>query len=274
MTRVTFRLKVDQMRSFMWFPEAVVRGALGYYWKSCGEKFSGLYALFFGMERNVDSSGNLIATPPRGARIVITRATSSEDCADLELTLFGNNADKVPLFATSLQVLGREGIGEECVHFEVVGEGEIKSGLLQDFLSPEPQPLSKSCKLTLDAPMTLRKTGGEFLYRWDTVSFACNLVQRAVQLNQFYGTGDLLDWNVEELSYDFRNVYSWSDTHRQERCRISSRQRKHVDYSGFCGVVFLHDITRENYTLLRIGEQLAVGKNTVFGSGGYKLESV
>ncbi|MCQ2103258.1 MAG: hypothetical protein MJY98_08555 [Fibrobacter sp.] len=122
--------------------------------------------------------------------------------------------------------------------------------------------------------MTLRQFGGQIIDCWDKFSFASNLVQRAVQLNQFYGTGESLNWNTADLVSDFDNVVCWDDTACWHRNRVSSRHGNRVNYSGFCGVVFMHDITKENYDLLRIGEQLAVGKNTVFGSGGYKLQSV
>lgn len=262
------------MKEFMWFPEAVVRGALGYYWRSEGAECESLYRLFFGDDVSKDERGNLIATPPHGGRLVITPIDDYENCVNLQLTLFGRNEKLIPKFVRSIQVLGREGIGENRVHIEVVGESEIQCGLLQDFLNPEPKSLSKSCKLTIESPMTLKMYGGKTCCVWDSVSFATNLVQRASLLNRFYGNGDSLYWNMENLADDFRNIVSWTDTVQISRGRMSSRQHQRVDYSGFCGVVFLHNITRENYTLLRIGEQLAVGKNTVFGSGGFVLTSV
>lgn len=274
MCRAKIRLRVGRLQEFMWFPEAVVRGALGYYWHYEGSDYEPLYRLFFGSDVNRDAQGNLIATPPHGGRIVIKACDDCEGCADLELTLFGRNENLFPKFVDSLQAIGREGIGEDPIHFDIEGAGELRCGTLQDFLTPEPSVLSKSCKLTIDAPMTLRKVGGKLLRDWDTQSFAGNLVQRAVQLNRHYGSGEIPDWDMEALVGDFENVHCWNDTALVHRERASSRQRRYIDYSGFCGVVFMHDITRENYTLLRIGEQLAVGKNTVFGSGGYSLKSI
>lgn len=64
---------------------------------------------------------------------------------------------------------------------------------------------------------------------------------------------------------------SQAETSKTTRSRLSSRQNKRIDYSGFTGTVTLKIISETARALLSIGEMVGVGKNTTFGGGRYAI---
>ena len=70
LTCAKFSLVVERPEEFMWFPEAVLRGALGYFWHAEGLRFESLYSLVFGVSER--AFRERIATPPVGAVIRCT----------------------------------------------------------------------------------------------------------------------------------------------------------------------------------------------------------
>ncbi len=275
LTCAKFRLEVEHPRKFGWFPEAVLRGALGYFWHAEGKRFERLYELFFGAADKAKLQG--IATPPIGA--VLNCSPCGGSFFELEVILFGKHEEQVPLLLESLHILGREGVGESYERFFVegfprYGVGELREWVLNEPIDGSMLPESflppDDVSLELEKPMTLRAYGGKFLFQWDTDSFFNNLVQRLRQLAQFYGTPLPADWG-ESLLCDARQVSASSSTRVVRRGRTSSRQQAKLDYSGFKGSVVLQNVSADLFTLLRMGAWVGVGKNTVMGSGRYFL---
>ena len=274
LTRVKFSLVVERADEFARFPEAVLRGALGYFWHDEGERFSALYDLFFGVREKGVHSG--IATPPVGGMLECRRV--DDKVFELNITLFGNHEDKISLLNESLIVLGREGVGARYVRFYVDGLPFFKTSSLRECLSteridgqtlPESYCPSNGVRLDIVKPMTLKAVGGKFLMEWDAVTFFRNLVQRLKLLSQFYGSPLSENWcaNLEELT----QVRVASATHQEMRSRRSSRQQANLDYSGFVGQVIIRNISGHLFDLIRMGGIVGVGKNTVMGSGRYSI---
>ena len=275
LTCAKFTLVVERPKEFMRFPEAVLRGALGYFWHDEGKRFENLYALFFGdSERTAQER---IATPPVGAVMRCTHCGGEN--FELDVVLFGNHENKVHLLYESLVVLGREGVGGKCVHFYIDGlprfnTNEISEYALAELVDGQVLPASFSPEhgvcLDIARPMTLRAVGGKFLMEWDTESFFRNLVQRLKMLSQFYGEVLPPDWGENALK-DVVRIVASADTRVVQRARLSSRQNARLDYSGFTGTVVLRNVSADLFDLLRMGRLIGVGKNTVMGSGHYSI---
>ena len=274
LTRVKFSLEVERADEFARFPEAVLRGALGYFWHDEGERFAPLFGLFFGASEKGVHDG--IATPPVGGMFDCKRV--DDKIFELEITLFGNHEDKISLLNESLIILGREGVGAKHVRFYVKGLPHFKTSTLRECLSAEsidgqtlPESYSPPHGVCLDItkPMTLKALGGRFLMEWDTATFFRNLVQRLKLLSQFYGEPLPENWcaNQGELT----QIRTTSATHQEMRSRRSSRQQANLDYSGFVGQVIIRNISGHLFDLIRMGGIVGVGKNTVMGSGRYTI---
>lgn len=274
-TRARFHLQVEYVNQFMVFPEAVMRGALGYFWHDAGSRFQELYDLVFGASRK--GVQDRIATPPSGA--ALRCVSQGEESVDLEFTLFGNREAQVPLLLESLHILGYEGVGDGRCRFYVEGFPDYETKALDEWVLAEPiggEPLPLSFEpshgvcIDVVSPMTLRAIRGKFLMDWDTESFFRNLLQRVRQLAEFYGTPLPQEWGAD-LSEDLQRLRASSDTRTIERSRRSSRQNSNLDYSGFLGCVILRNVSARLFDLLRMGSIVGAGKNTVMGSGRYSL---
>jgi hypothetical protein len=140
LTCARFRLEVEHPRKFGWFPEAVLRGALGYFWHAEGKRFERLYELFFGAADKAKLQG--IATPPIGA--VLNCSPCGGSFFELEVILFGKHEEQVPLLLESLHILGREGVGESYERFFVEGFPRYGVGELREWVLNEPidEPLA------------------------------------------------------------------------------------------------------------------------------------
>ncbi len=274
LTQAKFSLVLERADEFARFPEAVLRGALGYFWHDEGERFAPLFDLFFGASEKGVHGG--IATPPVGGMLDCMRVDNK--VFELDITLFGNHEDKISLLNESLIVLGREGVGAKYVRFYIEGLPHIKTSTLRECLSaelidgqtlPESYCPSHGVELSITKPMTLKALGGRFLMEWDTVTFFRNLVQRLKLLSQFYGEPLPENWcaNLGELT----QIRTTSATHQEMRSRRSSRQQANLDYSGFVGQVIIRNISGHLFDLIRMGGIVGVGKNTVMGSGRYTI---
>jgi len=275
LTCAKFTLVVERPKEFMRFPEAVLRGALGYFWHDEGKRFEQLYALFFGASDVAERER--IATPPVGA--VLSCGHCGENHFELDVVLFGECENLVPLLYESLVILGHEGVGRKCVHFYVdkipqFNTNEIREYALAELVDGQVLPASFSPEhgvcLDIARPMTLRAVGGKFLMEWDTESFFRNLVQRLKMLSQFYGEVLPPDWG-ENVLKDVARIVTSADTQVVQRTRLSSRQNSRLDYSGFTGTVVLRNVSADLFDLLRMGRLIGVGKNTVMGSGRYTI---
>lgn len=269
-TKVCYRLLVEDFSHFMNFPEAALRGALGYFWHCEGPQYDPLYEAFFGKPGG--------ATPPKAGMLYVYPCKNEADKAMLELTLFGEREGLVPYFTKSLQVLGREGIGRVGNRFKVEAMTPPKTALLQDFSGLSSDLSSGALEdvaqgpwlLKVKTPLSVRDVGGSILRQWDSGAFGRNLLQRLVSICENYGV-PVRGWNLDSLAEEFGRLVATPDMQYVQRNRTSSRQNKNIDYSGIVGRIRLESVSPRVYMLLRMAEQVSVGKNTVFGGGKIKL---
>ena len=283
MVRSRYILTVDNEQEFSFFPEACIRGALGYLlfdWANqCLEKSNPfqaelcirLYETLVGPFPNKRIEIRE-ATPPKMGMLFIAKDESQSSTFLLELALFGDNDDLLPLFAAALRQLGSEGVGNEAVRYRVHTKIVSQVGALSDFIE---EALDESAPYDVElyfcSPTMLKAYGGRLLSDWDQEAFARNLYNRVELLCNALGVPFDFTYSLSDFVDVFVSLESSSSTRRVSRERYSSRQHQKVNCSGFTGSVLIKNVPPTVISLLQWGELLAVGKNTTFGSGRYRL---
>ncbi len=273
-TRIYYRLVVENYRRFFRFPEAGIRGALGYY---LYDEFSKDFAS--PAHRNNCALlykallGPLPGTPappegpqPRSINLRFFALPQEHDKAGLEVTFFGQSSALANTLEKCLTTLGKEGIGYDATRFYIDG---MRPPTVTDIADVR-TAYSDSAKLVFFTPTTLRHYRKESK-DWNLEMFSWNLLQRIELLCKAHGELDDSCWNFEGLLQEMLSMESHAETVRATRSRLSSRQNKRIDYSGFTGTVILKNISETARTLLSIGEMVGVGKNTTFGGGRYAI---
>ena len=273
-TRIYYRLVVEDYKRFFRFPEAGIRGALGYYLydeitkdfaspahrENCTHLYSALL-------------GPLPGTPappegpqPRSINLRFFALPQEYNKAGLEITFFGKSSALAKPLEKALTTLGEEGIGPDATRFYIDG---MRPPTVTDIANIQVAD-GDSAKLVFFTPTTFRHYRKESK-DWNLEMFSWNLLQRIELLCKAYGSIDGTDWNFDELLQDLLAMESQAATTKTTRSRLSSRQNKRIDYSGFTGTVTLKNISETARALLSIGEMVGVGKNPTFGGGRYAI---
>lgn len=273
-TRIYYRLVVEDYRRFFRFPEAGIRGALGYYLYDeitkdfanpvQRENFVLLYRALLGPlpGEKLPPEG----PQPRSVNLRFFALPQEQDKAGLEVTFFGQSSMLAEALEKSLVTLGEEGIGRSAVRFYIDG---MRPPTVTDITGIRVAD-SDLMKLVFFTPTTFRHYRKESK-DWDLEMFSWNLLQRIDLLCKAYGNADNANWNFDELLQELLAMESQAETVKTTRSRLSSRQNKRIDYSGFTGTVFLRHVSENARALLTIGAIIGVGKNTTFGGGRYAI---
>lgn len=274
-TRIYYRLVVENIDRFSIFPEAGIRGAMGYYLydeikKDFGdprqrENYIQLYRALLGPlpGERLPPDG----PQPRSINLRFFDLPQEKDKMGLEVVFFGQSCLLSESLEQSLVALGEEGIGRWANRFYIDGVRPPVVTDIADIVVPE----GDRAKLVFFSPTSFRHNREE-CKDWNLEMFSWNLLQRIELLCKAYGDMDGADWDFDGLLQDLLRVESQAKTIKTLRSRLSSRQNKRIDYSGFTGTVLLEHVSRDAFVLLSVGEALGVGKNTTFGGGRYVIE--
>ena len=284
MVRSRYILTVDNEREFSFFPEACIRGALGYLlydWANqCFEKSNPfkaelcirLYEALIGPFPNKQVEIRE-ATPPKMGMLFITMDESQSGTFLLELTLFGDNDDLLHLFTAALKQLGDEGVGNEAVRYSVHSKIVSQVGLLSDFIVKNLNDSApQNAELLFCSPTMLKAYGGRLLNDWNQEAFARNLYNRIELLCNALNVPFDYTYSLSGFVEAFGLLECSCSTRLFSRIRYSSRQHQKINCSGFTGSVQIKNVPPAVMCMLQWGEQLAVGKNTIFGAGRYNLQ--
>ena len=272
-THIYYRLAVQDIKRFTRFPEAGVRGALGYflydeYKKNSDnsarqDSFAQLYRALLGPLPG--DSPPAQGPQPRPVNLRFFELPQEHNKSGLEITFFGESAKLSRLLEQSLVILGEEGIGEKANRFYIDG---MRPPVKMD-LADTRAPITSSITLQFYTPTSFRHNRKE-VKDWDLEMFSWNLLQRIDLLCKAYGDSSE-DFPFDELLQQMLSMDSIARTSKVIRSRLSSRQQKRIDYSGFIGMVQLDNVPIDVSAVLAIGEIVGVGKNTTFGGGRYAI---
>lgn len=292
----TFNLKADHTGDISSFLGATIRGGFGYTLKSlvcsmknkpckaCSIKHKCIYCYLFETVPEKDSlrlkKYHHIPHP------FIFYPRQNRDAITMEVTLFGDSSQYLPYFIYTFNTLGERGLGKNRTTFSVetvtnekgvaVYSGEKNLSVTDTHtnnISIEPAPPKQAMvQIKFQSPLVLRRNG-KILQAFDTYAFFSTLLRRVTNLNAFYGTQREIQ--IDPFAYLCAVEGMKCDAFIERICkkRFSTRQKRHIDYSGIIGVVTLIGNIGTLMPLLRAGEIIHVGKNTAFGYGKYRIET-
>ena len=290
----TITLSFESGRRISRFPAATLRGGLGYVLRGVVCSTPDLPCLHCLLKHRCAYSFLFATPPPPGAarlqsyeaipRPFALRPRLESD--ELELLLIGTALPYLPYLIYALNVLGKKGVGTSRLRFAIqtvrcadthiypVGDNEVLPDAGFDTLTVEPgEPCNGAVRLQLLTPLVLRREN-RVLMDIDPRVLVASLLRRLTNLDAFFGSGAQgLDPAPYLQSADTLTVHEQQLRVACNR-RTSTRQNREIDYSGLTGSVVLKGEVGTLLPLLRTGEVLGVGKNTVFGFGLYRMEKI
>lgn len=297
--RIPYRLfkteiELQSDRPVSRFPAATLRGGFGYTLRRIVCSFKGnecsvcilknkcIYPFLFESAPPADAPRlRKYRTVPRPFAL---RPDQDGSRVTLDLLLIGDAVGMLPFFIHTLNELGKHGIGKGSVPFTVSrvctenGDSLYSAGNAHECREVEPlvlevqpgEPYAGTAALCFKSPLALRKDGA-LLPQFIPDVFITTLLRRITNLNAFYGTDREMDIDPAPYIHAMETLNVETEMHPAGQSRFSTRQKKTIDYSGILGSVRLSGDIGTLMPLLKAGEVLGVGKNTVFGFGEYDL---
>ncbi|RMG65490.1 MAG: CRISPR system precrRNA processing endoribonuclease RAMP protein Cas6 [Calditrichaeota bacterium] len=205
---------------------------------------------------------------------------------DFGLVLIGRAISYLPYFVYCFERMGEEGIGQDRGRYQLnsvaavdaawrkvpVYDGESKR-LDSEFptlaLDAFKARLLPQVTLHFYTPTDIR-TQGQRADQLDFTTLLKAILRRYHSLRYFHGDGQKerfeIDWDA---AGKVEIVHQELEGRRFKR--YSNRQRRPVALAGFTGRITYRGDLGQFYPWIKIGELLHVGKNTVFGMGGYRV---
>ena len=265
-------------------------GCSGY--EQCPRKGSCPHELLFAPKRPPGAPKRL-NTPPRA--YLFRPPLDSDPCFTtlrpliFELRLFGDAISTVGMFLQAFQLLARNGIADrrmhlvsayslewdgnpcvELVHAEQLTREQPRvldfSGLFRDVGSPD------EATIEFLTPIWLRENDKD-LHVPTFSALVCRLRDRVSMLCRLY---EGKEWQAEFAAIGHAasqaTVTDW-EGHWVEHSRGSTRTGKEMPLGGFLGTITCHGIDPRLWSMLRIGKEIHVGREVVWGHGQYHIRS-
>ncbi len=130
-----------------------------------------------------------------------------------------------------------------------------------------PSSALQKVSICLLTPLKLKQQGA--VSSKVTAGLFINAILRRLRaLSQFYQTGSFPDNDYRSIAEQVTatdHALKWVTLERQ-----SVSQPSHINLGGLTGRFILNNLPSRLYPLLRLGEFVHIGKNTVYGCGKYK----
>ena len=193
---------------------------------------------------------------------------------EFSLFLFDDAKDKLPYLLSALhKTFTENGIGKERIKpkefYFYINDKTVYDG--KEFKLPSTYTknfsLDRYCsdiKIQLQTPLRIKKDN-RFLRdkEFDLIYLLNSIHQRYLQLtNQKHSKLPF------EPSYEIvdKNIYS------KQLTRYSNRQKTKMSMDGVMGEATIKKLDKQSYELLKLGEIIGVGKQTVMGLGNIKIK--
>ncbi len=197
------------------------------------------------------------------------------DTYEFSLYLFDIKSNQIPYILNALHVmLSENGLGKEKKVYKdftmlIDGKNCIKNGqmklpakiynvfIIDDFCE----------NITLDFITPLRIKKNNMLLRNG------NNLQLQDIINSIYKRQmGLLRRDFKKFPYKIEGKIINKQLRYKELTRLSNRQKTTMNLGGLIGSMEIQGLNKESYEVLKLGELLAVGKQTVFGLGKIKVQ--
>ncbi len=278
------------------FPEAMVRGALGYTLKNlvcirknlkdCSACLINRQCIYSLMYDNSGKTYNGLQVSP-----YVLRCSQDTDDPTLFYIRFFLFQPLIPFaghLIFALREAGEKGIGRERHPFTIQGIGAGQDGDFQsieraleslesrtmvykpDYVQDESQV---TCSLDFLTPTRIKRDNR----MKDSVSFhdivkSCIMRYRNLE-RAFSQNPDILSKEIRVMLAETGDVlFQSSVIHWEQKERFSSRQKNRVSAGGFTGSLSFRGPVLKFKEFLEFGSLAGIGKNTAFGCGHFKVE--
>lgn len=204
----------------------------------------------------------------------------------LDMVLMGRALRELPLISLAWQRAAQQGLGQGEGKSELAGIDYLPPGTAPECIltapgqaiqahniQPPAEDTSARSVITLEfnTPLRLQDNGRAVPpEKLDAERLLMNLVRRLSLLAEFHGNGTPA-WDFKALKQSAARVNSEKQLKWQDWTRRSSRQQQTMQLGGAVGSWTLYDVPLEFPPLLKLGEWVHLGKETVFGLGRYHL---
>lgn len=199
-----------------------------------------------------------------------------KDYYDFSFYLFNEVCEKLPYIVSAIHMmLTQNGLGKDKVKFSdfemfvndksCLNDGKIS--LPKEFIKKfEIQNRYKDIKLNFVTPLRIKKEN-RFL-RSDEIELH-NLINSIYQRQM-----KILGRDYKKFPYAIHGEIISKNLQFKELTRLSNRQKTTMNMGGIIGEIEFRNLNKESYEVLKLGEILGVGKQTVFGLGKIKMEEI
>ncbi|MFK5937690.1 MAG: CRISPR system precrRNA processing endoribonuclease RAMP protein Cas6 [Sulfurimonas sp.] len=193
---------------------------------------------------------------------------------DFNLYLFGEATKQLPYIVSALHMmLTKNGLGKERTlypYFELFinGEQSLKNGELhlpnKYIKKLHIDDAKKNITLYIKTPLRIKKENNfvrdDKLELKDIIN---SIYQRQMQL---------LDKGYKKFPYPIEGKIIKKYLRYKELTRMSNRQKTTMNLGGIMGKIEIIGLNKECYEVLKVGELIGVGKQTVFGLGKIEVK--
>lgn len=212
--------------------------------------------------------------------------SQKETNLSIKLVLIGKAIPFLPYFIYTFRKLGRQGLGKNHNQYTLVdvktansiiyenGNEEVNMEFEPDSVTfAQSGDLNGSCTLEFYSPLVLRKEGRE-VDGYDHYAFFSTLLRRLSSLYTIHCGGKNFEDTKPLLCCWTEQVRAQTSLTYNTASRFSTRQKQNIEYDGFTGTIALSGNIGPFLSFLKAGEIVAVGKNTAFGFGRYRLSGM
>ncbi|MBL0708109.1 MAG: CRISPR system precrRNA processing endoribonuclease RAMP protein Cas6 [Sulfurimonas sp.] len=271
-TKISVVIKTDEKVPY--FIGSQVRGALGYALKDvtcinpsyicedCFAKNNCLYWEFYERKNIVHKY-----------RLDIEL---DKDFYDFNIFIFDDATQKLPyLISALMMMIGKNGLGKDrktykkfdiYVNDQLINRDEnieIPTNALKTF---QIDKICQDIRLQFLTPLRIKKAN-KFIKNGDLQikDLVNSIYQRQMQL-----TGQ----KPKRFPYEIEGSIVKKELAFKELTRMSNRQKTTMNMGGLMGSLEIKDLNEKTYNVLKLGELIGVGKQTVFGLGKIKIEDI
>lgn len=199
-----------------------------------------------------------------------------KDYYDFSFYLFDDVCEKLPYIISSMHMmLTQNGLGKEKVKYEnfdmyindksCIDNGKIV--LPKDFIKKfEIENRFTNINLKILTPLRIKKDN-RFL-RGEEIELN-NLINSIYQRQM-----KILGRDFKKFPYEIKGEIVGKDLKYKELTRMSNRQNITMNMGGIIGNIEFKNLSKECFEVLKLGELLGAGKQTVFGLGKIKMEEM
>ncbi len=195
---------------------------------------------------------------------------------DFSFYLFNDACKRLPYVVSALHMmLTQLGLGKERVTFtdfamyindiSCMDNKEIK--LPKNYINTlHIDDIYESISVELVTPLRIKKNNiflrDDHLELKDLIN---SIYQRQMKL---------LNQGYKKFPYDIQGDIVTKDINYKELTRLSNRQKTTMNLGGIIGKIEVKNLNKESYEVLKVGELIGVGKQTVFGLGKIRVKEI